>query len=514
MAGSAFQGAGMPPQVETFPTLGGLGLRTLAHINRGDIIFTEAPIVSQRGAVYEDERGTHFAYDFNGCVGIGELGGLGPGPACGECMRSLGSMEDCLGPEAAKQLPHPHKWPQPRVSVRTGPMACQGCGNVGCSELFCSKICCTAALNGAHSRQCRFKENPIISMDRRERLAKYCSSLQTGTSSQTNSLWQEWVLCIPDDVPALRMGNLALLHKLTLDALDCSAEEAAWLDLRMYSDLLGSAGVNAMGIKPRSAFDAYFSNLRSGCGGDDRAKFSEMVAAFAVHNIDRIAGLNVESFPSGMAQDDDTMVATPASRRDSIPWYASRCTIAGAALHALSSKMNHDCDPSAQLHSHSFDDHTMDVVALKELRYGDELTISYVDARGTRAIRRAGLRMNYGFECNCKRCLREEAAASSGASDLGGACGLLENAGAASLYALAVPVILAASEVSDLAGASGLLERAGLDVVDALAVPVILAASAASDLGGACGLLERAGLDRKDALAVPVPAVHVVPLVL
>ena len=63
---------------------------------------------------------------------------------------------------------------------------------------------------------------------------------------------------------------------------------------------------------------------------------------------------------------------------------------------------------SAEVQSHVFDDHTIDVVALHALQPGEELTISYVDVRGSWAVRQAALRLNYGFDCACSRCALEK----------------------------------------------------------------------------------------------------------
>ena len=45
------------------------------------------------------------------------------------------------------------------------------------------------------------------------------------------------------------------------------------------------------------------------------------------------------------------------------------------------------------------------VVALRRVRAGEELCISYCDVHQPRDVRRATLR-HYGFECACVRCAR------------------------------------------------------------------------------------------------------------
>jgi hypothetical protein len=47
------------------------------------------------------------------------------------------------------------------------------------------------------------------------------------------------------------------------------------------------------------------------------------------------------------------------------------------------------------------------VAARRAIERGEEVTICYVDERGTGADRRAVLKAHYHFDCDCPRCATE-----------------------------------------------------------------------------------------------------------
>lgn len=77
----------------------------------------------------------------------------------------------------------------------------------------------------------------------------------------------------------------------------------------------------------------------------------------------------------------------------------------GIGLYLLTSFINHDCDPNAFIHFP--DDHTMHLSPLKPINPGDEITISYTDTTKDLVDRRSQLFENYGFNCECKKCLND-----------------------------------------------------------------------------------------------------------
>ena len=78
---------------------------------------------------------------------------------------------------------------------------------------------------------------------------------------------------------------------------------------------------------------------------------------------------------------------------------------AGCALSVLMGWHNHDCLPSCQ--ATVTDEGHVTITALRDIKEGEELSISYVDATKPYEERRAVLEKHYGFECKCERCTTE-----------------------------------------------------------------------------------------------------------
>jgi hypothetical protein len=79
----------------------------------------------------------------------------------------------------------------------------------------------------------------------------------------------------------------------------------------------------------------------------------------------------------------------------------------GTGFFALQSCVNSDCDPNvAPLKDDADVDGRCVLVAKRDIREGEELTMCYVDETADVATRRAEL-SDYGFECACERCARE-----------------------------------------------------------------------------------------------------------
>jgi hypothetical protein len=76
----------------------------------------------------------------------------------------------------------------------------------------------------------------------------------------------------------------------------------------------------------------------------------------------------------------------------------------GIGLFSIISLMNHSCSPNAALIKlkDCLDD-SFAVVAVKEIRLGDEVCISYIDEHEDFNKRKSELR-EYGFSCACSKC--------------------------------------------------------------------------------------------------------------
>jgi hypothetical protein len=81
----------------------------------------------------------------------------------------------------------------------------------------------------------------------------------------------------------------------------------------------------------------------------------------------------------------------------------------GSAVYSAASLCNHSCDPSADAAWPS-GDARLRLTARRALAPGEQVTITYVDASLEVEERRALLRLSYGFECRCARCVEELAA--------------------------------------------------------------------------------------------------------
>ncbi len=81
----------------------------------------------------------------------------------------------------------------------------------------------------------------------------------------------------------------------------------------------------------------------------------------------------------------------------------------GSALYAIQSACNHSCEPNSKS-TFPFSNHTVALVATKDLVEGEEIFISYLDECAltrSRHSRRKFLMENYLFMCECNRCQRE-----------------------------------------------------------------------------------------------------------
>jgi len=79
----------------------------------------------------------------------------------------------------------------------------------------------------------------------------------------------------------------------------------------------------------------------------------------------------------------------------------------GIALFSTVSRINHSCMPNVKV---VFPDNgaKLSLFALAPLALGDELSISYIDQNTDLKSRRDQLVDDYGFVCDCERCLRED----------------------------------------------------------------------------------------------------------
>ena len=69
-------------------------------------------------------------------------------------------------------------------------------------------------------------------------------------------------------------------------------------------------------------------------------------------------------------------------------------------------RCNHSCSPNAA-HKWDVGRFASDLYALRDVRAGEEICITYTDVTAPRQTRRAKLEKSYGFLCRCTGCLRQ-----------------------------------------------------------------------------------------------------------
>mmetsp|Transcript_23989 Transcript_23989/g.33634 ORF Transcript_23989/g.33634 Transcript_23989/m.33634 type:complete len:182 (+) Transcript_23989:138-683(+) len=111
-------------------------------------------------------------------------------------------------------------------------------------------------------------------------------------------------------------------------------------------------------------------------------------------------GANVEALP--LAEDRKQLKKQLSCDDDSVPY------VSGTAIFKLHSCLNHSCLPNAEVVGGLVDrnDATIKVVALKPIRKGEEVLISYIEnpELKSRDERRKELKGCYLFDCNCQAC--------------------------------------------------------------------------------------------------------------
>ena len=145
------------------------------------------------------------------------------------------------------------------------------------------------------------------------------------------------------------------------------------------------AARNGFGILTQSPFKSYYAALLRSAGGrgsDKHEALKEQVA--------RALGSETGQLERGMDRKIEEVVAVEI-----------------AAIFPLTARINHACQPNAQVRSQEFVDCHMDLVALKDIEEGEEITISYIltrDGARHRRSRQRELEAKYLFTCDCALC--------------------------------------------------------------------------------------------------------------
>lgn len=149
-----------------------------------------------------------------------------------------------------------------------------------------------------------------------------------------------------------------------------------WLTPQGFNSLLALVGTNGQGVGT-SAFSRWVRNVTA----------LEMPDAQRIH---------VDKMIDKIYDDMDEAVGTFLNNE-------------GTGLYKVQSSMNHSCVPNVIIefpHSNS----TLAVKALRDIRAGEELCISYLDEcelERSRHSRQKSLKSLYLFICQCEKCLSQ-----------------------------------------------------------------------------------------------------------
>lgn len=86
--------------------------------------------------------------------------------------------------------------------------------------------------------------------------------------------------------------------------------------------------------------------------------------------------------------------------------FMNNLCITGSAPCTIHNSINHSCEPNVVGMSNKTD-HRVSVVALRKIKVGDELFLSYIDESQDYATRQKILQERYLFSCQCPKCVAE-----------------------------------------------------------------------------------------------------------
>lgn len=375
-----------PVQVVSLPDRGN-GLIATTDIAKGAVIYTEQAWLSA-------------AHDVTSVR------------ACQYCFRSLEPISKLQGPSEPDHpplaLPLPHLWPVPdlRYSQETidrsdgtrvddhGRVTCRTCGALFCSALcraeFQARLgsCCASTRAAAHC-----PDDPVMALT----MKMYAYSLQCYRTQGTLDHSMLRGLCgDAADVPALELGDwdaethrysLARLQGGLVTAYDMSPREASRLSLDYLHQCASMAARNGVGLVTQSPFRPYYAALLRTTGGRNTAEHDAMKRRVAL-----ALGSDTGVLQRRMDREIDGLVAPHVS-----------------ALLLLTARINHSCAPNACIQSQVFCDTHMDLVSLRDIQKGEEITISYIATghgvgKKSTSRRRRELQSKYLFVCQCSEC--------------------------------------------------------------------------------------------------------------
>ena len=285
------------------------------------------------------------------------------------------------------------------------PSATQICDE-GCGAMWCSPECAVADTHlHADSGECSFLLD--IGPDPRVAMCQPCGpgDRRTGRKRRVESDW----VTLADDVRLLlrarRVGILEGGAEERLASLDANAPAPDDDD----ESLLAAAAEGSDATLRRIASIAADAHKRRDGGGGDGIIPEDAEANDANEARDDDAELDSWTRAAFIVFANSFDVEAWGARRGSE--FPRPARVAGAVYRTLS-RFNHSCAPNCTwsfVHESESKPGggavSVNVRAIKPVKSGDELTISYVDPTVGRAERREQLWAKYRFECACHLCV-------------------------------------------------------------------------------------------------------------
>ena len=150
---------------------------------------------------------------------------------------------------------------------------------------------------------------------------------------------------------------LVSLHSIS------KVEQTQEFSLAYFMSLCSKSARNGFGVRPQSPFQSYYAGIvRTSLyrGSTQHVKFQNQIANALLG-----CATSDAQFQRGMDRMIDDRVCPEV-----------------VALFPLTSRINHSCSPNAEVRSQQYVDGTIDVVSIKDIKIGEEITISYIYGSG------------------------------------------------------------------------------------------------------------------------------------
>ncbi|KAL5573268.1 hypothetical protein UlMin_022865 [Ulmus minor] len=345
------------------------------------------------------------------CVENREEAGCSSGSSINKVELPKGLVEALMNGDM--KLPCSDKFPLPQMVPCAG-----GCGEV----YYCSKSCAEADWELCHSLLCTGEKSESVS---REALVEFFQH-----ANETNDIFILAAKAISSTI--LRYRKLKAIRREKAPNIsshtDLSLLFEAWKPIsighkRRWWDCMAlpvdveSSDEDSFRMQIRSLAFTSLQLLKAAIFEKECEPlfsleiYGNIIGMFELNNLDLVVASPVEDYFLHIDDlpDSEKKNAEEITRPflEALGEDYSVCS-QGTAFFPLQSCMNHSCSPNAKAFKREEDrDGQAIILALKPIRRGDEVTISYVDEELPFEERQA-LLADYGFKCRCPKCLEGE----------------------------------------------------------------------------------------------------------